>query len=266
MKIQSLKLVSFSPTGTTKTIVQGIVRGINQSTIEPLDITKPDVRKQQLQTSQNELLVVAVPVYVGRVPALVNEWLNTIEAHNTPAVCIVVYGNREYDDALLELKDIMIKRGCIPIACAAFIGEHSFSTSETPIAVTRPDASDLNHAELFGLKIAEKLLSISSIHNISDINVPGTYPYRGDTKTWTVDFIAVSDKCLQCGVCSDKCPVGAIDLENSAVIDNEKCILCCACIKHCPQKAKTMKPSLVKNAAIRLSEKFKERKEPVFFL
>lgn len=266
MKIQSLKLVCFSPTGTTKLVTQGIMRGINQSNAQLLDITKPDARKEQLQTSENELLVVAVPVYVGRVPALVSDWLNTIECHNTPTVCVVVYGNRDYDDELLELKDIMKKRGCIPIAYAAFIGEHSFSSSETPIAVNRPDASDLKQAELFGRKITEKLLSISSINHISDISVPGSYPYRGETKTWITDFIAVSDKCLQCGVCSNACPVGAIKPEDSTVINKEKCILCCACIKGCPQKAKTMKPGLVKDAAIRVSEKFKERKEAVFFL
>lgn len=152
MKIQSLKLVCFSPTGTTKAVIQGIVRGINQSTVELIDITKPNARKQQLQTSENELLIVAVPVYMGRVPDLLIEWLHTIKARNTPTVCVVVYGNRVYDDALLELKDILIKRGCIPIACGAYIGEHSFSSSETPTAEGRPDASDLNHAELLGVE------------------------------------------------------------------------------------------------------------------
>ncbi|MCP4352137.1 MAG: ferredoxin [Desulfobacterales bacterium] len=266
MEIQSLKLVCFSPTGTTKAIVQGVARGINQSTVELTDITKPDARKQQLQTSENELLVVAVPVYMGRVPALLSEWLNAIEARNTPAVCVVVYGNRAYEDALLELKDVLTKRGCIPIAGAAYIGEHSFSSSELPASEGRPDASDLNHAALFGRKIDEKLQSVLSVDQISEINVPGNYPYGGVTKLWDVDFIAVSDECTQCGVCAEGCPVGAVDSEKSNLIDKEKCTLCCACIKHCPQKAKTMKPGLMKDAAIRINEKFKERKEPVFFL
>jgi ferredoxin len=266
MKIQSLKLVYFSPTGTTKAIVQGVARGINQSAVELIDITKPNARKQQLQTSGNELLVVAVPVYMGRVPALLIEWLHAIKAHNTPAVCIVVYGNRVYDDALLELKDILIKRGCIPIACAAYIGEHSFSSSETPIAEGRPDANDLNHAELLGCKINEKLQSVSSGDGITEIKVPGIYPYRGDSKLWSVDFIAVSNECSQCGVCAEGCPVGAIDSENSNLIDKEKCITCCACIKNCPQNARTMKTGLVKDAAMRLNKLYKERKEPVFFL
>jgi len=266
MKIQSLKLVYFSPTGTTKAIIQGIARGINQSAVELIDITKPNARKQQLQTSENELLVVAVPVYMGRVPALLMEWLLRIKAHNTPTVCIVVYGNRVYDDALLELKDTLITCGCLPITCAAYIGEHSFSSSETPTAEGRPDASDLHHAELLGRKINEKLLSISSVDHISDINIPGNYPYGGVTELWNVDFIAVSNDCAQCGICAEVCPVGAIASENSNLIDNEKCITCCACIKNCPQNARTMKTGLVKDAAIRLNTLYQERKEPVFFL
>lgn len=265
MKIQSLKLVYFSPTGTTKSIIQRIAHGINQSNVELIDITKPNARKQQLKTSENELLIVAVPVYSGRVPVLLCEWLHSIKADKTPTVGIVVYGNRDYEDALLELKEILKKRGGIPIACAAFIGEHSFSNSDTPIAVARPDAADLNHAEMFGHKINETLQSISLADDFSDINVPGNFPYRDLGNSLSVDFIAISDECLQCGICADACPVGAIDLENSFIIDKEKCILCCACIKCCPESARTMKSSIVKDIAARLSGMCRERKEPELF-
>jgi ferredoxin len=203
---------------------------------------------------------------MGRVPALLTEWLEAIKAQKTPVVCVVVYGNRAYENALLELKDIMTKRGCKPIACAAYIGEHSFSNPETPVAEGRPDAQDLHLAELFGRKIDEKLQSVLSVDQISEVNVPGIHPYRGDSKLWIVDFIAVSDECTQCGVCAEGCPTCAIDPENSVLIDTEKCITCCACIKHCPKKAKTMKAGLVKDASIRLNTLYKERKEPEFFL
>ncbi|KQC03077.1 MAG: ferredoxin [Methanoculleus sp. SDB] len=266
MKNESVKLVYFSPTGTTQAVVSAIARGMHPGTVEVLDITRPDARRQPLESAENELLIVGVPVYMGRVPALVTEWLQTMNARNTPAVCVVVYGNREYDDALLELTDILTQCGCTPIAGAAYIGEHSFSTDETPTAKDRPDAGDLRHAALFGQKIQEKLDGIASAERIADVRLPGCHPYQHDSKLWTVDFIAVSDACIQCGRCAEEWPVGAIDPDNSAVIDTQKCITCCACIKRCPANARTMKPGLVKEASLRLHTLYPERKEPECFL
>ena len=72
-KVQTLRLVYFSPTGTTKAVIQEISRGINKYSVEIVDITLPDARTKPLQTSGNELLVIAVPVNMGRVPALLLE-------------------------------------------------------------------------------------------------------------------------------------------------------------------------------------------------
>jgi ferredoxin len=266
MNIQALKLVCFSPTGTTKKIVKGIACGIKINHVQLINITRPEIRKQQLLISENELLVVGIPVYMGRVPALLKEWLCNLKAPNTPVVCVVVYGNRVYDDALLELKNILKARGCIPIAGAAFIGEHSFSSKNLPIAESRPDLSDLNLAESFGHNIIKKLRTYSSVDHISELNVPGNHPYGGITELWSVDFIAVGDECIQCGFCAEVCPVDAIDPGKSDLIDVEKCITCCACIKSCPQNARSIKNGLVKDAATRLNIMYQDRKEPEFFI
>ena len=266
MEIESVKLVCFSPTGTTKAVVEGIARGMKPGNVELLDITRPGAREQPLRIGENELLVIGVPVYMGRVPALLTGWLNEIQAQNTPAVCVVVYGNRVYEDALLELKDIVVGCGCRPIAGAAFIGEHSFSDPGTPTAKGRPDEDDLHKAELFGQKVQEKLDTVQSVDQIPDVNIPGCHPYRGDSKLWIVDFIAVSDECDRCGICAEGCPVGAIDPENCNLTDVERCITCCACIRNCPKGARTMKPGMVKDAQLRLHTLYSERKEPECFI
>jgi ferredoxin len=265
MKIEALKTVCFSPTGTTKTILKSIACGINCPTEELIDITKPEDREHNLITGRNELLVVAVPVYMGRVPSVLTDYLKSIKADNTPTVCVVVYGNRAFDDALLELKDILTNGGCKPIAGAAFIGEHSFSSADLPSSVGRPDANDLHLAVSFGCKIKETVNSASSFNIENNITLPGNFPYGGTKYLWHLDFIAVNNECIQCGICAAGCPVGAIDSGNSSVINIDKCTLCCACIKNCPQKAKTMKPGPMKDAAIRC-RKFIERREPEFFL
>ncbi len=265
MNIQKLKLVCFSPTGTTKKVAQSIAHGINLNLVELIDITKPKARQFTLHTTENELLLVAVPVYMGRVPAVLSDWLHSIKAQNTPAICVVVYGNRAYENALLELKDILVKFGCKPFAGAAFIGEHSFSSAELPGSVGRPDTEDIQQAEMFGRKIRKRLQMFSSVNQIANIHIQGCYPYGGVTDLWHIDFIAVSDQCTQCGICAEGCPVGAINPANSTIIDKDKCTLCCACIKRCPQNAKSMKPGLMKDAAIRCT-KFTERKLPEFFL
>ncbi len=266
MNIKSVKLAYFSPTGTTEKVVQAIAEGIGVDDPELVDITKPSQREQPLEISKDELFVIGVPVYMGRVPGLLQGWFGRIKAHGSPVVCVVVYGNRVYDDALLELKNIMLKRGGVVVGCAAYIGEHSFSDEETPTAQDRPDVSDVKHAEVFGTKVREKLDSIADLSNNYGMEVPGEYPYRGNTELWNVDFIAVSDECVQCGLCADICPTGAIDAQDSSVVDQVKCITCCACLKKCPQQARTMKDSTVKDARKRLNNLFAEPKRPEYFL
>ena len=266
MNIQNLKVVYFSPTETTKKIAKYIAQGINIDSTQFYDITLPKAREKQIETNKNDILLIAFPVYMGRVPEIVTHYLKKLTIENTPLVSLAVYGNRHFDDALLEINNSLKAKGAIPFASAAFIGEHSFSTKEHPIAESRPNKQDLDLAYNFGTKVKNKIYSIDKIMDSKEIIVPGNNPYGGVTQIWSLDFIYINDNCINKGKCAQVCPTGAIDTKNIRNINIDKCISCCACIKACPQNARSIKDSKVKDASIRLNNLFKEPKSPEFFI
>ncbi len=259
---KAVRLVSFSPTGTTQKVLDKIAIGIGSQNIEHINLTKIDSISKQYQSFKDELVIIGVPVYSGRVPADAVERLKQLKADNTLAILVVVYGNREFDDALLELKAISSELGFNPVAGAAFIGEHSFSTKEIPIAEGRPNTEDLQKAINFGASLAKKLQSTDSN---SVLNIPGNFPYRSGARKLNIAPQTNEQLCSGCGKCVNLCPTGAISLNGIAKSDDSLCILCCACIKSCPKEARFWLDDTVKNTAKRLNTNCSEPKQPEFF-
>ncbi len=146
--------------------------------IEVMDCTKRSRRSSGIFDFVHDIVIIATPVYYGRVPEEVVPFLKTLKGQNKPAVVVVVYGNREFDDALLELHDLSVTQGFIPIGGGAFVAEHSYSSSARPIAPERPDSGDIQMAQLFGAKIMDKLKPVNSPDALLKITVPGNFPYR----------------------------------------------------------------------------------------
>jgi len=267
MQIRAVKSICFSPTGTTDKIIRAISEAIECDIKEMIDISLPDLRKNRVvSTSGEELIIIGIPVYAGRLPVIASKWIRTIKADRSPVVCVVLYGNREYDDALLELKELMEACGGITIAAAAFIGEHSFSSRETPIASSRPDSIDLRQATSFGLEIDTKLKALSDIEVTIPVTVPGNQPYKSLKEMPSDIFVTINDTCRQCGVCAESCPAGAISKTGSMMPAMDRCIICCACIKGCPEGARTMTAGPIRDVAIRLNKNCSDRKEPEIFI
>ncbi|MGW8195616.1 MAG: flavodoxin family protein, partial [Desulforhopalus sp.] len=139
MNINKVWAVFFSPTRTTKKIVEAVLSGIAGNNVGTYDLTY-SAEGIGREFHDDELVVFGVPVYAGRVAPLAVERLAGVRGNKSPAVLVVVYGNRDYEDALIELRDLAEKASFIPVAAAAFIGEHSFSSEDFPIAQGRPDS------------------------------------------------------------------------------------------------------------------------------
>ena len=234
--------VYFSATGTTKKTVCHISRGIADAfngEYKEFDFTIPSNRKNALSFTQEDLVVLGVPVIAGRVPNLLLKYLDTLNGNGALAVPIVLYGNRNFDDALIELKNIMAGKGFSAIAAGAFVGEHSFSDT---LAKGRPDKEDFEEMDKFIQAVIKK---IPEFHNESFF-VEGCDPIRPyytprDRNGNGIDIRKVkpktNEKCVSCGLCADICPLGSISHEDYKTIEGI-CMKCCACIKRCPVGAK----------------------------
>jgi ferredoxin len=266
MNIPSVELVYFSPTMTTKHIVESIAKGIQDGPFEHIDLTPPTAKKQEFEEFHSELAIVGTPVYGGRVPIDAISRLQRLKAHNTPAVVVVVYGNRAYDDALLELKTIASEIGFKPIAGGAFIGEHSFSTGETPIASGRPDVKDIEKAVEFGKKIRERIEKTKDLEDIPSLHVSGNYPYMERQQLGAAFPIVKEELCNMCGKCAEVCPTATITLATTVTIKQDTCIECFACVKNCPTNAIIFENPILKEVAKWLSTNYSERKEPEIYL
>ena len=273
MQVKQVTALFFSPTYTTRKVVVEIARNIAAQLDVPFterNITTPLQRKETPCYQEGELVVFGVPVYIGRVPNLQREYIASIKGNGAIGVPVVVYGNRAYDDALIELRDIMHKNGFRNIAGAAFIGEHSFSYT---LGGGRPDAQDLQIADEFATSIANKIKEGSPLPD--NLTVPGNpYPYKfynaksSDSKSIDIRKVKPEtdpEKCTSCGLCAMLCPMGAIDPTNCALVPGI-CIKCGACVKKCRPKAKYFTdPTYLEHKKI-LEDNFTDpRKEPELF-
>jgi len=263
----------FSPTGTTRKVVSEIAKKISESmdktkTSNEIDFTLPETRKEPVAFSDEDVVILGVPVYAGRVPNVLLKYLNTITGKGALAVPVVLYGNRNYDDALIELKDILELNGFKVIAGGAFIGEHSFSYT---LAKNRPDEKDLAIAWDFANQISAKIITPEKI---KDLVVNGNKPYRKyympkDKDGSPVDIRKVTPKtnsnCIDCKTCVKVCPMGSIDYEDAAKL-NGICIKCGACIKKCPTQAKYYDDQDYLRHKLELEIGCADRKEPELFI
>ena len=266
MNINTTGLIYFSPTHTTRKVVAGIAQGIQAPSVPCIDLTPPHTATRSLPEVANDLAIIGSPVYAGRLPAAMLSRFQRIAGNGAPAVIVVVYGNRAYEDALLELRDMALGAGFKPIAAAAFIGEHSYSTHSMPIAAGRPDADDLRKAIAFGELIREKMADNPTSELMDPIRVPGKFPYKELRMLSDIAPDTNEKLCAGCKQCVSLCPTGAIHPDNPTVTDKGACIRCCACVKICPAEAKSMNDSRIKLAAEQLHRNCGTRKEAETYL
>lgn len=241
----------FSPSDTTRKYAKTMTVAFGGES-QLIDLTHGSCEIESELIDGDTVLLIS-PVYAGRIPAMAADLFRQIDGHGLRAIVAVVYGNRDYDDALLELADIAVNDGFNVIAAGAFIAQHCIFPK---VANGRPDASDMTVAADFMKRAKESdKLDISTIKGNRPYKRPGAIPLRPQTD---------ENECVSCGVCARECPTGAIDPVTLAT-DKNKCITCCRCIAVCGSHARKFKGVKYATVGKIFCAQNSKRREPELF-
>ncbi len=252
MKIYALY---FSPTGGTKRVLDILISAWDCEK-EYMDLSDKSNLSLNIAFASDDICVVAVPSFSGRVPQFIIPKLRKMQSRGIKAMLVTAYGNRAFDDTLLELKDTMEQSGFLCSCAVAAVTRHSVLPK---YGEGRPDLQDINELKMFSKKCKDAMDKSSS-----KVTIPGNNPYR---KYLSVPIKPKgSSQCTNCGLCYRKCPVHAIPSDNYRACNKEVCISCLQCVAVCPKRARQVNPIILKIAGIKMGKVCSGRKENKLFL
>lgn len=265
--IKRIGLLYFSPGNTTEKICKAVALGLGSNCPQVFNMTLPQVRIKTMNDPETIIdnidhLVIGAPVHSGKLPLQFITLLNSITGNGKKCSALVTYGNRDYGIALHSMVGILLKNDFNVTAAGAFIGQHSYSDI-VPVAMGRPDESDLAKAFMFGKN------SLNTYKNISLDDIPIQLDKISRSKKYTsLKPVHLAKECIKCGKCAEKCPLKLLSSDTGMYLNRSSkdlCIGCMACVKNCKMRARIAKVNPIVKLVMKhiLKPAFEERKEPL---
>ncbi|MEY8427624.1 4Fe-4S binding protein [Lachnospiraceae bacterium 46-15] len=247
----------FSPTGGTRRAAE-IITSEWSSAVETVDLSDPAGDFSKSSFAPEDVVLIALPSYGGRVPAAAAERLSQVRGNSANCVLLCVYGNRAYEDTMVEMADMAKNCGFTVTAAISAVAEHSIMHQ---FATGRPDGKDMQELKSYAKTILEKIKTGISK---DELQVPGNRPYK---KAGGAGLVPKATKdCTDCGLCAEQCPVQAIDRGNIKRADSRKCISCMRCVVKCPNSARKVNSGMVAAASLVIKNACSVRKDCELFI
>lgn len=246
--------IIFSPTGGTEKVAKAVTQ--NWPQVDTIDLSVPDVDYTNTSFESDSLVLIAMPSFGGVAPQLALNRLSSFKGNGALCVIVAVYGNRAYEDTLVQMEDYAQTAGFKVIASISAVAEHSIIHK---YAAGKPDLKDCKGLAAFG----DQILAKANTHELFKPSIPGNRPYK---KSGAVMIPKANSSCSACGLCAQKCPAGAISTENLKVSNKSKCISCMRCISICPVHAREVSGLMTSIATAALKKTCSAQRENEIFI
>ena len=250
-------LICFSPTGGVKKCADAFTAAWDGGWTM-IDLCDANFDAAAWNITADDLAVVAAPAYGGRLPTIAAERFAKLAGNGAKIILLCVFGNRAFEDTMIEMFDIATADGFRPVAAAGAIAAHSMMTQ---FAVGRPDISDRIELAAYAMRIRKKL---EEDNDDSIVSVPGNRPYK--IYPGSAAKPLVNDNCKACGACVPACPTAAIDPKDPKVTNYDLCVGCMRCAALCPSGGRAADPNVIAGIVAKVGAALSGHKENSLYL
>ena len=178
--------IIFSPTGGTEKVADAITNTWGLP-VNKIDLSNAETDYSSLSFEKDDIVLIAAPSFGGRVPSLATQRISNIHGNHTPCVIVCVYGNRAYEDTLIELSGFAKK-------ISEKINNNLTSLSTPQIPGTRP------YKKAAGIGLVPKADNNCTDCGLCARQCPAQAISKENPK------VTDSKKCISCMRCVVQCP------------------------------------------------------------